>query len=179
MFMKSDVIHIDNQGVGYTDALRAVEKTAQYRELSGKESLQLQLCAEELLSLARSVTGELQAAFWLESEGKQFDLHLSTSTLMDRGKRDLLISSATSRKNEAAKTFLGMLRDKFEEAMTAEPDYSENSIPENLIYDVLVHPEEEPEWDGFEKSVLRKVADRVTIAIRGGKVDMTVSKRFA
>ena len=31
-----------------------------------------------------------------------------------------------------------MLRDKFEEAMTAEPDYSENSIPENLIYDVEV-----------------------------------------
>ena len=36
-----------------------------------------------------------------------------------------------------------------------------------------------PEWDGYERSVLRKVADTVKIAIRGGVVAMTVSKDYA
>ena len=173
--MKSDIISIDNFGNGFRDALEQTAKAAQYRGLSHKEDLRLRICAEEMLSLARSVTGELQARFWLESEGKKFDLHLSTKTVMDREKRDNLIASATSRKNEAAKSFLGMLRDAFESAMVSEPD---NSIPEDVLDDLANHPIELPEWDEYEQSILRSVADNVKIAIRGGVVDMTVSKSF-
>lgn len=177
--MKSDVILIDNQGQGFEDVIGEVEKVSAYRGLTHKEGLQLRLCTEEMLSLARSVTGEMSASFWIESEGKNFDLYLSTKTVMDKEKRNQLIASATSRKNEAAKTFLGKLRDLFEEAMIADPDYSEEAIPDEVFADVLIHPEADPEWDEFEKSVLRKAADQVKIAIRGDNVDMTVSKSFA
>ena len=173
--MKSDIINIDNFGNGFQDALEQTAKAAAFRDLSRKEDLRLRICAEEMLSLARSVTGELQARFWLESEGKKFDLHLSTKTVMDREKRDNLIASATSRKNEAASGFLGMLRDAFESAMVSEPD---NSIPEDALDDLANHPIELPEWDEYEQSILRSVADNVKIAIRGGVVDMTVSKSF-
>ncbi|MBR0207534.1 MAG: hypothetical protein IJQ43_01395, partial [Oscillospiraceae bacterium] len=101
-----------------------------------------------------------------------------TNTVMDKEKRDLLIQSTTSRRNEAARTFLGKLRDLFEEAMATYPDVSENDIPDEVYKDLLVHPETSPEWDEYEKSVLRSVADGVKIAIRSGKVDMTVSKSF-
>ena len=173
--MKSDVIHIDNRGNGFQDALQETVKAAEYRGLSHKEELRLRLCTEEMLSLARSVTGELQASFWLESEGKKFDLHMSTKTVMDREKRERLISSASSRKNEAAHSFLGRLRDAFEAAMVSEPD---NSIPDDALDDLANHPIEIPEWDEYEQSILRKAADDVKIAIRGGVVDMTVSKSF-
>ena len=173
--MKSDIITIDNRGNGFRDALAQTGKVAQFRELNHKESLQLQLCTEEMLSLARSVTGEMKAVFWLESEGKQFDMHLSTKTVMDSEKRNNLIASATSRKNEAAGTFLGKLRDAFETAMVSDPDYS---IPDEAVGDLANHPIEIPEWDEYEQSILRKVSDEVKIAIRGGMVDMTVSKRF-
>ena len=173
--MKSDVIHIDNRGNGFQDALQETAKAAEYRGLSHKEELRLRLCTEEMLSLARSVTGELQASFWLESEGKKFDLHMSTKTVMDREKRERLISSASSRKNEAAHSFLGRLRDAFEAAMVSEPD---NSIPDDALDDLANHPIEIPEWDEYEQSILRKAADDVKIAIRGGVVDMTVSKSF-
>ncbi|MBQ3481877.1 MAG: hypothetical protein IJH48_06010 [Oscillospiraceae bacterium] len=176
--MKSDIIRIDNQGYGYEDVVKEVERAAQYRGLSHKEELQLRLCAEEMLSLVRSVTGEMKACFWLANEGRDFDLHLSTNTVMDKEKRDLLIQSTTSRRNEAARTFLGKLRDLFEEAMATYPDVSENDIPDEVYKDLLVHPETSPEWDEYEKSVLRSVADGVKIAIRSGKVDMTVSKSF-
>ena len=167
--MRSDIINIDNCGNGYQDALDQTAKAAQFRDLSRKEALRLRICAEEMLSLARSVTGELQARFWLESEGKKFDLHLSTKTVMDREKRENLIASATSRRNEAANSFLGKLRDAFEAAMVSEQD---NSIPEDVLDDLANHPIEIPEWDEYEQSILRNAADTVKIAIRGGFVDM-------
>ena len=179
--MKSDVIKIDNGGNGFEKAMAETKKAAAYRRLSGKDALHLELMTEEMLSLVRSVTGEMQASFWIEAEDEQYDLHVTTKTVLDKEKRNQLISSASSRKNEAAKTFLGYLRNAFEEAMAAEIDYSNNDLPDEIISDLANHPImiEDSEWDGYERSVLRKVADNVKIAIRGGVVDMTVSKRIA
>jgi hypothetical protein len=173
--MKSDIIRIDNQGSGFQDALAETAKAAQYRELNHKEALQLQLCTEEMLSLARSVTGELEATFWLESEGRHYELHLSTKTVMDREKRNHLLASASSRKNEAAGTFLGKLRDAFEEAMVSDVDYS---IPDIAMDDMVNRNIEIPEWDEYEQSILHRVADEVKIGIRGGTVDVSVFKSF-
>ena len=47
--MKSDIIHIDNRGVGFDAALAQTEKVAQFRELGEKETLRLRICAEEML----------------------------------------------------------------------------------------------------------------------------------
>ena len=176
--MKSDTILIDNQGKGFTEALEETKKVASYTGLDPKLSTRLQLMTEEMLSLARSVTGEMQASFWIENEGPQFDLHMSTKTVMDKEKRYHLLSSASSRKNEAAKGFLGKLRDKLEEALAAEVDHSED-IPMDVIKDLANHPIEDPEWDGYERSVLRRLADAIKISIRGGQVEIIVSKNFA
>ena len=178
--MRSDMIKIDNVGNGFEKAMAETKKAAAYRRLSGRDALHLELMTEEMLSLVRSVTGEMQASFWIEADGAQYDLHLTTKTVMDKEKRNQLISSASSRKNEAANTFLGYLRNAFEEAMASEANHS-NDLPEDVLDDLANHPIEigDQEWDGYERSVLRKVADNVKIAIRGGVVDMTVSKRFA
>ena len=178
--MRSDVIVIDNGGKGFAEAVEETRKVAVYRELDSKNAVRLALMTEEMLSLVRSITGEFEASFWLETEGTRYDLHLTAKTEMDKEKRRLLISSASSRKNEAAKTFLGHLRNAFEEAMAAEPDHSADELPPaELISDLSHRPMDDPEWDGYERSVLRKVADTVKIAIRGGVVDMTVSKDYA
>ena len=173
--MKSDVIIIDNQGNGFEDAVAETRRVAAYTELDETNSLRLQLLTEELLSLAHSVTGEMKASFWIECEEKQYHLHMTTQTVMDAEKRYLLLNSATSRKNEAARSFLGKLRDAFETAMASEPDVN---IPDEALNDLANHPIEIPEWDEYEQSILRKVADQVRIGIRGRTVDMTVSKRF-
>ena len=173
--MKTDIIKISNSGSGFQSAIEQTLKASQYRGLSHKEEMQLRLCTEEMLSLVRSVTGGLQANFWVESEGKNFSLHLSAKTVMDREKRENLIASATSHKNEAANSFLGRLRDAFESALLSDAD---NSIPEDALDDLANHVIEIPEWDEYEQSILRSVADDVKIGIRGGVVDMTVSKHF-
>ena len=103
---------------------------------------------------------------------------MATKTVMDKEKRYLLLSAASSRKNEAAKGFLGKLRDKLEEAMASEVDHSEEEIPADIAGDLANHPIEDPEWDGYERSVLRRLADTIKIAIRGGQVEIIVSKNF-
>lgn len=177
--METGVILIDNTGNGFENAVAETRKAAEYQQLSGKNVLQLELITEEMLSLVRSVTGEMKASFWIEAEDGQFDLHLNTKTVMDKEKRYQLISSASSRKNEAAKTFLGYLRNVLEEAMAAEADHSASDIPMDILHDIPGDPVEDAGWDGYERSVLAKVADQVKVAIRGGVVDMTVSKKFA
>ncbi len=67
--MKSDIILIDNQGNGFIDALEETKKVASYTGLEEKKTTRLQLMTEEMLSLARSVTGEMQASFWIENVG--------------------------------------------------------------------------------------------------------------
>ena len=87
--MKSDIIHIDNQGVGFEAALAQTGKVAQFRELGEKEALRLRICAEEMLGLARSVTGEMEADFWLENERRLEDWYIR-----QRRDDDLIISAS-------------------------------------------------------------------------------------
>ena len=63
--------------------------------------------------------------------------------------------------------------------MTADADMTCYELPNDVAADVSNRLIEDLEWDGYEKSVLRGLADDVRIAIRGGLVDMTVSKKFA
>jgi hypothetical protein len=176
--MKSDVVTIDNKGNGFDEAVSATKKFAGFGELSEKDSLHLQLFTEEMLSMARSVTGEMKATFWIENDGSKYELNLTTETVMDKEKRHLLISSASSRKNEAAKSFLGKLRDAFEEAMVAQVEQNYYELPDDIAADVTGRAIDDPEWDRYESSILLKLADDVKIAIRGGLVQMTVTKIF-
>ena len=178
--MKSEIITIDNHENGFSEAVKEAQKVAAYTKLNAKDSLHLQLCTEEVLSLVRSITGEIKASFWIETEGQQYDLHVSTKTAMDMEKRSLLLSVATSRKNEAAKSFIGMLRDIFEETMVIEVKQG-NDIRSEVLGDLAnqVIVCTDAEWDGYEQSTLKKLADVIKVSIRGGMVDLTVSKKFA
>ena len=176
--MRSDTILIDNQGNGFENVQKEVLKVAVYNELNPKETMQLQLCAEEMLSLAHSVTGEMEASFYVECTDKAFSLHMTTETIMELEKRQLLLYAASSRKNDAAKGFLGKLRDILEQAMMSDTDVTGYDIPMTAMADLPSGPVRDPEWDGYERSILRKVADNIRIGIRGGLVDVTVEKKF-
>ena len=175
--MKSDVVVVNSQGDGFTKALEIAKNTAKYEGLSKKSTLHVQLMTEEMLSLASIVTGAESISFWIEKEGDKFAFHFSAKTVMNQEKKAELLSAATSRKNEAAKSFLGKLRDAFENAMLADPDHSED-IPEDIMGDIANHEISDTEYDGYERSVLCRLADEIKVGIRGGVVDMTVLKKM-
>ena len=174
--MKSDVIAINNQGEGFERARLEAKKVSVYKELNEKDTRRMLLFTEEMLSVARIIDAELDASFWVEGDGKEVELHMTTSTVLNAKTRAQLINAATSRKNEAAKSFIGKIRDIIEQAMAS--DIAPNEAPYEVLEDIQGRDIQDPEWDEYEYSVLRKLADNVKISIRGNIVDMTVSKNF-
>ena len=176
--MKSNVIMIDHRGNGFEDVINEAKKVAAYVDMSREAFENMQLLTEEMLSMARGATGDMQASFWIECENGAYDLHLNTRTVLNKEQRYHLISTTTSGKNENANTVFGRLRDRFEQARASEVDHAY----EELHLEVLRIPQvpvSDPEWDGYERKVIRKVADSVKIGIKGGIVDAVVSKKYA
>ena len=175
--MKSDVIMITNRGEGFERARQEAKKVSVYKELNEKESLRMLLCTEEMLSIASIIDMELDASFWVEGEGKNVELHLTTNADLDALTRAQLINAATSRKNEAANSFIGKIRDVFEQAIASERPANELSY--ETLTDIQGRDIQDPEWDQYECSVLHKLADNLKISIRGSVVELIVSKSFA
>ena len=169
---RSELIRVDNQGNGFSDALEETERMAQITGLNRKDALRLQLFTEEMMSMMHIIAGKENGTFWIEKDGYRFDLNLTVRTVLDRKKREMLIASTSSRKNDAARSFLGRLRDTFEKAMISDI--------EDVFFDLPRGSEQtNKSWDRYEQSVLLRLADNVRIAIRGGMVSMTVTKVFS
>ena len=142
--------------------------------------LELRLIAEEMMTMVRSVTGELRANFWVEWEAQRFVLHLTAQKRLSNIQRNTLVKASTSGKNEAVKGFLDKLRDVFEQAMAIDMDVSNYYTASGYdttadITDDIISAQR---WDEYEKSLLLTLADQVKIGIEGGQVDMTIEKQF-
>jgi hypothetical protein len=204
--MKSDVIQIESNGAGIERALDETQRAADFRGISAKERLRLQLLAEEMTGMLRTITGQTQYLYWVESEGTHFSLHLLTKIQVDPDMREALLKASTSGKNAAAKGFMGRLKDiflRFGESTDASAfateygygyvgvvgyDASVDMSPNAMLYGwsmsayrsaIEKHQNDEPEkWDELEKSITAKLADEVKIFIRGGSVEMVIEKTF-
>lgn len=201
--MKTDVIVVSSKGTKMEAALTQVDKVASYKGLPPKDALHLRLLAEEMMAMMRSITGETQGKFWIEDEDGAYELHLQAATRMTSVKREKLLSTATSGKNESARTFMGKLRDFFERG--ADEDIAAHSSPllmpgmyehsstptldwewsmtqyERALSSAVDRKDEEAlkAWDELEKSVVAHVADDVKVSIRNRQVEMTIIKKFA
>ncbi len=175
--MRSKTIALHNSGIGFDDANQETLEIAQ-TVLDAGETRKLCLITEEMLSLVRSITGELNAEFWLENEGKAFTIHLVNRQTLGNTQRNALIGSSSSGQNEAAKGFLGKLREIYETAMSVSADvdryYGDESRAEDLTDEVVA----QPKWDKLERSVLLSLVDDVKVGIRRNLVELTVSKDF-
>lgn len=170
--IRSETILVDNRGNGFKDATDAAEEMALSSGLNHRDTLRLVLFTEEMLSMISIVTGELTASFWIERIGLQFELLLTVRTEMDKKKKRLLKASAASGKQKGS--FQEKLRSAFERALASDSD-------DDVCFDL---PESRDrlapgEWDGYERSVLVKLADGLRIAIHGSEVRMTVRKDFS
>ena len=197
--MKSDIITINSNGQNMETALNEVEKVAAYKSLTGKNVLHLRLLGEELMGMMRSITGETEGKFWIETEGDVYQLHLDIETLVDAEKRKQLLAASRSGKNEASKGLMGRLREfffrsanediaAFSNPILSGGAYREGNMPVtdwqwSMVRYVDRHQanqapteEEKEAWDELEKSVVSHVADDVKISIRGWQTEMVLTK---
>lgn len=179
--MKSKTIAIHSTGDGFRDAHDETLAMASAAGLPEEQVLHLCLISEEMISLFNSVTGSVDnAEFRLENDGSLFTLHLSARQKLGNIERSELIQSSSSGTNEAAKGFLGTLREMFVQAMSVGKDidkyYSSSAYSSQAdLSDEVISS---PKWDQFERSVLLSLADDVRISIKGGVVDLIVTRHF-
>ena len=176
--MNSKTIALHNSGQGFIDAQKETREFAAQAGLSPKQGTHLCLITEEMLSLMNSVAGTLNAEFWLENEGTECRLHLTAKQKLGNTQRNDLIESSSSKKNEAAKGFLGKLREVFVSALSVSGDIEKYYGSEGYSSDISDEIIAMPNWDKYERSVLLALSDNVKVSIRGGVVDLTVLKKF-
>lgn len=193
--MTSDLIYVNGDGIGLEEVKQHAAKLAALRGLTEKQTLTLQLLAEETVGMLRGLTGEHEAEFHIETDGLRFRLYLSTNTTMTASLRKKLLSASSSGVNAVAKGVGGRLRDFFERLIEPRENYLENGTawgwrrigdaPDPVPADVAVwslnryKTEADKEaWDELEQSVIVGLSDEVEFAIIGDRVLMTVYKSF-
>ena len=200
--MKTEKIQVTSGGKGLQEALDLSAQVASRFELSHREATHIRLLTEEMMGLLRGLTGEVDADFWIEGEDRHIELHLATETLVNTDKREKLLAVSSTGKNAAAKGFMGKVRDIFERALeadgdapstvgsygffgpvdfgTGDPDMvSMTWSMRSYVADVEAHKDEEAEaWDELEKSIVAKLADDVSVSIKGRQVELVISKWY-
>ena len=196
--MKTEKISINNRELGMTVALGMTEKLGAEQGLERKQILHLRLLAEELFSMLRSLTGEVDAEYWLEYEGKRFDIHMKSDVVLTDELRQQFLSASTSGENAAAKGVMGKLRVMIAEALVTRPSVPAFSLglvsaasPTAQVaganayqwsmekYKAEVKKQEDAEsWDELEKSIVANIADEVSVRIIGANVEIIVTKAF-
>ena len=171
--VKSSVIRIDNHGNGFREAADETMRMADEGGLRREERLRLVVIAEEIMSMVNTVSGEMEAQFWIERAGRHYQLHVSTRPLPDKKQRRRIKQEIASKIGDRPAGFLARLRGAFEHAMVSDTDRVCFSLSAGGGRDAP------GQWDGCERSVLFRLADDTRITTIGGEVRMTVSKEFA
>ena len=193
----------------FDDCVRAFEATEKQGEESGlntKQKLRLRLLAEELIGFIRSLTGDIDALYWVDRQGSTFVLHLKADDIiMNKEVREELLSAATSGKNAAAKGFMGKLRDMVASVMTPSAQVpsvlsgfslgmmstsspvGENAGMTSYIWSLKNYKEKldeneelqlEEETEDLERSIVANLADDVVVSIVGSRVQVDITKTF-
>ena len=180
-------------------ALQATEKECGESGLSQKSNLRLRLLAEELMGMIQNLSGYIDALYWVDRQGNTFTLHLKAEVIMNKEVRELLLSTATSGKNSAAKGFMGKLREMIASVMipsaqgpsvlsglslgmmSAGSPVGENAGMSSYIWSLNNYKEkieESEEAEDLERSIVASLADEVLVSIVGSKVQIDIIKAF-
>jgi hypothetical protein len=155
------------------------------------------LLAEELVEMLPELLQFSEGEFWVESEGKNFELHvtLHPNQTLTAEHREKLLDVSTSKQNAAAVGIMAKIR------LAAEfflMDYEKSAgMSESLyvpgtpsvismadpLWSLSAYREgakkaQGETWDELEKSIVANLADDVVVALQGGQVDIVVKKAF-
>ena len=81
--MKFETITVSSRGKGIDAALAQAEFVAKELGLRGHDALHMRLLVEEMMNMVRSIIGDLEGKFWIETDGSAYRLYLQSKTLLD------------------------------------------------------------------------------------------------
>ncbi|MBR0366565.1 MAG: hypothetical protein IJH94_07180 [Clostridia bacterium] len=194
--MKSDVCRLEKNMSDFHRIPAEAEKVAAYNNLDERQSRRLRLLSEELIGMLPELLEFGRGEFWIENDGKSFELHVSVTPedIVDIDEEKIL-SVSKSGKNAATKGIINKIRvaaqmmilsygesstaysyDFYDMGMvTGMHNYANAWSLTSYKEQVTSHKEE---WDELEKSVIANLADDVIVGITGKKVEIVVVKNF-
>ena len=206
--MQSNKIRVASSNIKLATAQKIVEDMAFRLGLSHKDSIRLQLLAEETLGMACVLTDGFEGQFWIEGEGKTCHICLEVETKMDLSKKEALLAASSSGQNASRQGFMGKIADMIENALLdydyvnkvqteycgpvtsmdylgVDPGMEMDVVPMWSLHsykDALNEKKETPEvdraWDELEKSIVASLSDDVLVGVAGDKATLTILKKF-
>lgn len=173
------------------------EALAQIDAMEGPNARQkscLRLLTEEMYAMVKALLGVDVLDFDMVNEDRKYSLSVSAFARVSEEAREQFLSLSSDGRNAANRGILGMLgavvdsllygdgsgdlNDNWHYGMCSPSgDYSRAWALSQYI-NVAPPEKAQKDWDGMEKSILANFADDITIAVRSGKLEMTVAKAF-
>lgn len=198
--MKTNVHKLTGDSQALELILDEAQKTAEYNNLSQKQSLQLRLLAEELIGMLPELLTVGSGSFWIENEGSSYEIHACVvAESLDFWDKENIIAVSKSGKNAASKGIINKIRlaarsmfdgyaMSLEMSNTSDYNFYDMGSLNTQAYsnawslknyrDNLEAQKHKEEWDELEKSVIANIADDVIVGIIGKKVDIIIKKNF-
>lgn len=204
LLMKTDVYKFKKSADSIEGVTGIAEKAARYNDLDKKQEIKLSLLCEELVGMLPNLLAYGSGEFWIENEGKSFEIHalVRSDTKLTSFDREELLAVSASGKNAASVGIMNKIRIAAEVMIAnyalsaaaatdienvASPDFYNMGMNTNPVgytgqwslqsYRSSAKPDAAA-WDELEKSIIANLADDVTVGIIGGKVEIVVKKTF-
>ncbi len=193
--MKSDVCKLTQDAESLNVVLTETEKASEYVGLDQKQASRMRLLAEELVGMLPELLSFSKGEFWVETNGKAFELHASLipEEPLTAYKREQLLEISTTGKNEAAKGIMNKIRlaaqfmlldyNHIADYMSQPMDFYQFGMTTSSMWSLNTYSSKvksvkgEP-WDELERSIIANVADDVLVGLQGNRVDIIVKKAF-
>lgn len=194
--MKSDVYELEKSMTDFHKIPAEAERVAVYNRLDERQSGRLRLLSEELIGMLPELLEFGDGEFWIENDGKKYELHVcvTPNSVTDLDK-DKILSVSRTGKNAAAKGIINKIRIaaqmmlmSYEESTSEYPfEFYDMGMITGMrhytnAWSLASYKEQasghKEKWDELEKSVIANLADDVIVGITGKKVEIIVVKNF-
>ncbi len=192
MLVKSLVYPIDKKMDSSSIIVSVVEAFCKNAEADSKETTHLLLLTEEVLGLVNAIVYVEDGQFYIEKEENEYRIHIEAKADMNDETKEKLIESSSDGKNQSYRGVSGKIfkvidsvftKEAYEAMAVSAIDRQMYGTPNPLMSNTwsLANyyestKKDTEEWDGYERSILLKLADDVLVSARGDKLHITVVK---
>ena len=193
--MRSDEVNVSLQNIA--PALDMIERTADYVGFDSHYAARLRLLGEELIRSAGTVLDDLDGVMWMDTADGNMCIHLKVEGQLSEEKRQQLAAISKTGKNESPKGVFAKVGAFFADFFMSDvagyvPSWCECEFsPDQYAVYSLMDPyydelrrsaaskaAHKDELEGVETSILKGLADDITVSAHGATAELTVSKKL-
>ncbi|MCR5054467.1 MAG: hypothetical protein K6A69_06475 [Lachnospiraceae bacterium] len=146
--------------------------------IAGKNENRFRLLTEEALRQVKSFIGEKDSIeIWFEGNNRVSNIVLVAKSFMVKERKDEIISLSSTGQNAAEKGIIGALKNLF--SPDGASDWSMTEYKAALMKQREEDPYSLEAWNDLERSLLVKLADDISVGVKGEDVKVVITKDFS